>query len=33
MGLISNVCINNMSMHSTSAQNDVVLPTKLNLNN
>ena len=33
MGLISNVCINNMSMHSTAAQNDTVLPSKLTLNN
>ena len=33
MGLVSNVCINNMSMHSTAAQNDTVLPSKLTLNN
>ena len=33
MGLISNVCITNMSMHSTAAQNDIVLPSKLTLNN
>ena len=30
MGLISNVCINNMSMHSTNAQKESVLPSKLN---
>ena len=29
MGLVSNVCINNMSMHSTAAQNDSYLPKKL----
>ena len=33
MGLVSNVCINNMSIHSTSAQSETVLPRKLNFSN